>query len=53
MESCSEKCPYDTHCDGMNCQRPDMRINNSPNTPEPAPVKNTHIMLYGTWYLLI
>jgi len=42
MESCSEKCPYDTHCDGKNCQRPDMQINNSPNAPEPAPVKNNH-----------
>jgi hypothetical protein len=49
--TCSEKCPYDTHCDGINCQQPDMKIHIvSPNTPEPQPVKNN---LPAVWDLVM
>ena len=49
--TCSEKCPYETHCDGIRCQRPDMKIHIiSPNAPEPQPVKNN---LPAVWDLVM
>jgi len=40
MTTCSEKCPYETICDGRHCDYPEFSIKESINTKEPQPKRN-------------
>jgi hypothetical protein len=41
MSTCSEKCPYETICDGTHCDYPEFSIEvKSLNSKEPSPIQN-------------